>query len=141
MTGPEGLPGRAPLIVRQAGRFSLVGALGFVIDAGLLGIFTQILELDPFFWRLVSFLAAASTTWILHRKYTFRAGGPWTSQWFRFVLFNGLGALLNFGVYAALLLYAPAPVSHPLAAVTVSSALAWGFNFAVCKWVVFGGRG
>lgn len=128
-----------PVMLREAYRFSLVGGLGFVVDAGLLALFTKVMGLNPFGWRLVSFLAAATVTWILHRTYTFAATGlPWRSQWLKFILFNGLGALLNFAVYFALLLYGLAPLNDPLVAVTISAIIAWIFNFIVSKYLVFG---
>lgn len=122
----------------QAGRFGLVGGLGFVIDAGLLFIFTSLLGLGPFLWRVVSFLVASVVTWWLHRHYTFqRACATPVRQWGRFVVFNGAGAGLNFAIYSLLLIYGEAPLDKPMVAVTISSALAFVYNFTVSKYVVF----
>lgn len=119
-------------------RFCLVGGIGFVIDAGLLFFFTQILDFNPFIWRLISFLVASVVTWGLHRHFTFEfvAADP-LSQWFRFALFNGLGGALNLLIYSLLLIYGMPPLDNPMGAVVVSSLMVLFFNFLVSKYLVF----
>lgn len=119
-------------------RFGLVGGIGFVVDAGLLFVFTRILELDPFLWRLFSFLAASVVTWALHRHFTFEfvAVDP-VRQWLRFAVLNGLGGALNFLIYSLLLLYGTYPLDDPMVAVTISSIIAFLYNFTVSKYLVF----
>ena len=46
-------------------------------------------------------------------------------QWLAFVVVNGAGALLNYGIYALLVLYVGFFGDHPVAAVAVGSAVAF----------------
>lgn len=122
----------------EALRFSLVGGIGFAVDAGLLFIFTRILEFNPFFWRLFSFLSASTVTWSLHRNFTFDffALAP-LRQWLRFAVFNGLGGLANFLIYTLLILHGAPLLDDPMVAVTISSMIAFFYNFTVSKYLVF----
>jgi putative flippase GtrA len=115
-----------------------VGGIGFVIDAGLLFVFTQIFYFNPFIWRLFSFLVASVVTWGLHRHFTFEfvASDP-LPQWFRFALFNGMGGALNLLIYSLLLIYGIPPLDNPIGAVVVSSLIVLVFNFLVSKYLVF----
>lgn len=122
----------------EAFRFALVGGIGFIIDAGLLFVFTRLLELDPYLWRLFSFLSASVVTWALHRYYTFKfvASDP-VRQWMRFAVFNGIGGALNFMIYSLLLLFGDVPLNDPMVAIVISSIIAYIYNFTVSKFLVF----
>jgi len=53
-------------------RFALVGTIGFVVDASVLRLVVAIFAINLYAGRLVSFLAAATVTWLLNRTFTFR---------------------------------------------------------------------
>lgn len=120
-------------------RFSLVGVIGFVVDVGVLYLVMQLAGLDPYLGRAVSFLAAASVTWLLNRVYTFRdrSAGPPTGQWARFVLANAVGGGINYGVYAVLLVSSDLFFQAPVLAVAVGSLSGLAFNFTVSRKFVF----
>src|SRR6185369_10215586 len=87
-------------------RFFIVGGLGFLVDASVLMGLTRGAGLDPYSARVVSFLAAASTTWYLNRIFTFRSDQhhhPVAKQWAIFLLVSVGGALINYGIYVAAL--------------------------------------
>jgi len=124
---------------RQFVMFCLVGGIGFVVDAGLLWLLLDITELGPLIGRLLCYLAAATTTWLLHRHLTFPAAGRERKarRWLLFVVVNGAGAALNYGVYALLVLSVAFFADHPVAAVAVGSAVALLVNFWANRIWVF----
>ena len=86
---------------RQIFWFTVVGAIGFGVDAGILETAVHHFDSDPYAARALSFLAAASTTWFFNRWLTFRPPHkPSFGEWALYLILMGLGALLNLGVYA-----------------------------------------
>ena len=126
-------------VAAQFMKFSLVGTIGFIVDAGVLYLMMYLAGLDPFLGRLVSFLAAASATWLLNRIYTFkgRSTGPRTGQWARFVMANAVGWIINYGVYSALLLTSDFFYGIPVLAVAIGSLSGLAFNFTVSRKFIF----
>ncbi len=109
-------------------RFCGVGALGFLIDAGLLLWFIETAGLNPFLARVFSILLALSTTWAMHRNWTFRSNGSGRlAEWSRFAAVNGAGGTLNYLVYSAILLALPG--TAPLLALAAGSAVALVANY------------
>ena len=92
-------------IIEQFLRFGVVGTVGFLVDSAVL-LAMMALGLGPYGGRVVSYLAAASTTFALNRAWTFRDAGrerPVATQWGRFILVNLVGFAANYGTYAALI--------------------------------------
>lgn len=117
-------------------RFCGVGALGFLIDAGLLLWFTQSLGLNPYLARVFSILLALTMTWAMHRNWTFRSGNRGRmSEWSRFAAVNGAGGALNYAVYSAILLALPG--TAPLVALAAGSAIALIANFLGARMWAF----
>src|SRR5262245_44390769 len=54
-------------------RFLTAGAIGFVIDSGLLLAFVRGLGWQPLLARLPSFATALVVTWLINRLWTFRS--------------------------------------------------------------------
>ena len=90
-------------------------------------------------------------TWFLHRIYTFRHQLPvadkhatssraLVDQWFRFIVTNGLGAALNYGIYAVLILNSELCRAYPVVAVAIGSLVAMVFNFVISRRFVFSGN-
>ena len=119
-------------------RFCLVGAVGFAVDAGLLQAVVWA-GLDRYSGRVLSYLAAATTTWILNRNFTFRAAGAGAMhrQWARYVEVNALGAGINYLVYAGCLLASTTAYRYPALGVAAGSGVALLFNFAANRYLVF----
>ena len=120
-------------------RFAMVGTVGYVIDAGIVTALIKAGGLDPYSARVLSFLAAATSTWWLNRNFTFTAtgGGPRARQWLRFVMVNAMGAAINYGAYAVALQLWPLTVAYPAIAVGVGSLAGLAFNFPASKYLVF----
>jgi len=126
-------------MLRQFFMFALVGAAGFLVDAGTLQFALHMLGLNLYEGRLLSFLVAATFTWQLNRKITFRAAAhhPAAKQWLKFVSANAVGGLINLGVYALLVSRLPLAREHPTLAVACGSIAGLLFNFLASRIIVF----
>ncbi|MGH8564899.1 MAG: GtrA family protein [Gammaproteobacteria bacterium] len=120
-------------------RFGLVGTAGFVVDAAALTAAMAWLGLGPYGARVVSYLAAATVTWAMNRRFTFAGADPRhpAAQWRRFVAANSVGALVNYGTYAALLAFVPLVAARPVLGVAAGSVAGLVFNFTISKLWVF----
>ncbi|MES2347822.1 MAG: GtrA family protein [Pseudomonadota bacterium] len=120
-------------------RFGVAGVLGLLVDTAVL-YGALALGAGPYGGRLLSFLAAVWTTWQFNRRYTFAAGGPAWREWWRYLSAMGAGALLNLGVYAAVMRGLPPAAWLPFAAVCAGSLAGMGVNFLSAKYLVFRAR-
>jgi putative flippase GtrA len=127
-------------ITAQFLRFAIVGTVGFVVDAAVLYALIYGLGAGPYLGRLASFLAAASMTWLLNRRFTFpdTRRQPAHRQWTVFVAFMALGGLLNYGTYALVVTLAPDYPVTPLLAVAAGALAGLALNFTTSRLFVFG---
>ena len=127
-------------------RFAIIGGVGFVVDSTILAADTNWLGMDPFKGRVLSMFCAMCCTWLGNRYFTFpshRARGSLGAifhEWSKFVAANILGALVNYGVYAALLHFASPPLGNKYVALVVGVLAGLIFNFTLSKTLVFTGR-
>lgn len=123
---------------RQFLRFALAGAVGFVVDVGMLYLALG-LGLGYYLGRVVSFLAAALTTWQINRRYTFsvRVGEHWSVEWLRYLLAMLGGGAVNYGCYAALVYGLPRSAYLPALAVAAGSVAGLTVNFLAARFWVF----
>jgi putative flippase GtrA len=124
-------------------RFALVGACGFVVDETVLTILHYLIGVDRYSARAVSIFCAATFTWWGNRNLTFAehaaTGGPQelALEWFRFMVANAVGALVNYATYSLLVALAPAPLGYPLVAAAAGVGVGLMFNFTLSKRFVF----
>jgi putative flippase GtrA len=121
-------------------RFALVGCAGFVVDAGVLNA-VLLLGADRYSGRLVSYLAAATTTWVLNRNYTFREQRDVRRlrEWGRFLASNAFGGCVNWVTYALLVTVSGTVSAHPVIGVAVGSLAGLAVNFTLSRRFVFNG--
>lgn len=126
-------------VLLQFLRFGVVGTVGFVVDTAVLYAGLSF-GLGLYWGRLVSFLAAATTTWALNRAWTFRGqgSGPAWRQWLVFVLVNTIGFACNYGTYAALVSSVAFVAQHPIIGVAAGSLAGMIGNFLLSRRFVFG---
>jgi putative flippase GtrA len=121
-------------------RFAVVGAIGFVVDVAALHLFAQALGAGLYLGRVFSFVVAASVTWYLNARFTFRVGRLSVAQWGRFLAANSSGAAVNYGVYAALIAAGGVPREVPAVAVGCGSLAGLALNFLASRHFVFARR-
>lgn len=122
-------------------RFCAVGVIGFLIDAGILQALVFGMNANLYAARVVSFLAAASGTWLLNRRYTFEASRkPTHAEWLRYVGFMVLGASVNYGAYALAITYWSVVRTQPWLGVGLGSLAGLGLNFTTSRMLFRRGR-
>ncbi|MBX9698947.1 MAG: GtrA family protein [Acetobacteraceae bacterium] len=122
-------------------RFGVVGTAGFLVDAGVLTAAIW-LGLGPWWGRVASYIAGASTTYALNRAWTFRdrAGAARAGQWAMFMLLNLGGFTVNYGTYAVLLLASETVRAWPVLGVAAGSIAGLAVNFTLSRRFVFNAR-
>jgi len=124
----------------QVLRFGIVGGVGFLVDAGMLYLLLT-WGLDPYSGRVVSFVAAATTTWILNRSFTFRRDSPSehhpAGEWLAYLGLMVIGGLVNYGTYAAAITFSEPVRQHPVIGVALGSIAGMAINFWTSKRLVF----
>lgn len=122
----------------QLVRFCIVGAVAFVVDAGVVQTLVGWQGANPYLARVVSYLCAATTAWWLNRHYTFGAGDdPMHHEWARYMVVNVGGGAVNYATYAALVMAFEIVRTQPWLGVAVGSVAGLVVNFGFNKWLVF----
>ncbi len=117
-------------------RFLVIGSVGFVVDAGLLGALLVWTPLGVYAARLVSIAAALLTTWLLNRFVTFGPSSrPVAEEGARY---GGVGvatSVINYLAYSGFLWAMPdTPV---IVALVLASIVALAFSFLGYSRLVF----
>lgn len=125
--------------ISEFSRFSVVGTVGFLADTLVLYLFLYGFGLGFYWGRLISYLSASTTTWYFNRRFTFcesdRGKPHW--QWARFIIINGLGGVINYAIYAALVLKVPIVTANPVLGVAAGSIGGLVSNFVASRQLVF----
>lgn len=125
---------------REAGLFAIGGVFGLLVDAGTVQALVGWGDWNPYLARVLSFLLAATVTWAWNRRHTFahRASGrsP-VAEWLHWMALMGVGACVNYAVYAALLLSFEPLTRWPALAAAAGSAVAALVNFSTARGVLF----
>ena len=131
------------MLTRQLLSFSIIGVVGLIVDTTVLYLSFGLLGLGLYGGRVVSYLAAATATWALNRKYTFRAfrSDNYAAEWLRFLAANGVGGIINYVVYAGLVAGVDVVREWPVLGVAAGSLAGLTANFTLSKLVVFKNRG
>jgi putative flippase GtrA len=121
-------------------RFALVGVAGLGVDLAVL--YASAWLLGWYAARVLSFIAAASATWWLNRRYTFRAAADssssisvWT-QYSRYMASMLGGAALNYAAYAAVFRWVNLPGKAALG-VAAGSLAGMTANYLSARHLVF----
>lgn len=120
-------------------RFCVIGALGFVVDAGVLLGLMHLASADALAARLASFGCAVLVTFELNRRWTFRDAVPraYLAELATYLGVQGLGFACNFVIYAACYLaLRPSPLA-PLLSLAIASAAALVVNYTGARLIVF----
>ena len=125
--------------------FSLSGIIGLIIDLATLYLASKVMNL--YTARLVSFLAAVISTWLLNRTLTFKVSDTVEQaninpnmhlilEFFQYLIANISGGLVNLAVYSIYISDNIAPIDKYIAAClgSVSGLL---LNFTLSKIFIF----
>lgn len=120
-------------------RFGISGVAGFIVDAGIVLLFTLKCGLGPIVAQGIAFTVAVTVTWLINRNWTFaeHASERWLHEWTRYVAVNSIGAAVNNGVYAILVLTVVLFSKTPVLAVAAGSMAGMVFNFTFTRRNVF----
>ena len=125
----------------QVLRFGLVGVAGYGVDSGVL-YGALALGLGPTWGRLLSFLCAVATTWLLNRRFTFdpqaqsHGAQPMMQEALRYLSAMLMGGVLNLITYGWIMQTMPSHPALPAWAVAAGSLIGMVANFAGAKlWV------
>jgi putative flippase GtrA len=121
----------------QFARFCMVGLVGFAVDAATLELLVAA-DILPLIARIASIGMALQITYMLHSRVTFHQAFT-ARRWWPFMLANGLGAGINYGVFMAVwLLHTMDNSTHQrYVALLASTAVALCFNYWANRRFVF----
>ena len=119
-------------------RFVLVGAAGFVVDAGLSNLLVFAAHLSPLLSRIPAFCAATLVTYAAHRLFTFRDRRIGVLMgWLKYVASTSLGAVANYGVFTIMVAYVVHGPWAVLLAIAAGSIVGLGLNYVCSVKLVF----
>lgn len=124
--------------LREAVFFGLAGAFGFVVDTAVLYLLKDALGL--FYARFFSFLAAVFSTWLVNRRLTFRdrkSGLSARREFSTYLLLMLAGGIVNYGVYAWLIVSYAVVVEHPVLGVAAGSLAGMAVNLASSRLLLY----
>lgn len=130
------------LLPKGFAAFTVVGAIGFIVDASILAILVHGYGWGDYSARLVSFAVAVSATWYLNRSYVFAAQKTVDrgSEYTRYLAVQVSGMAINFLVYSLCIATNETMDRWPVLALAVGSAVALFFNYAGARIFVFIGK-
>ena len=138
-------PGRQGLLTlaRRSVSFGGIGVAGLIVDMAVLHLMLSAFGLGLYSGRVVSFLVAATVTWLGNRLVTFRdrRSPRYADEWLRFLAVNAPGGAVNYAVYAFLVTHVPVLAEHASLAVAAGSVAGMLFNFTGSALIVFRSRG
>jgi len=117
--------------------FAGCGAAGFVVDTSILWVLVRLVGINPYASRMVSYIAAVTTTWMLNRRFTFCSSGPRAREFMHFVTVNVVGALVNYLVFAAIVSTWGIGGFIPVEAVAAGSLAGLFLNYSLSRRFVF----
>jgi putative flippase GtrA len=124
---------------RKLPGFVVVGAIGFLIDAGILTLLMTGLGLDHYSARAISFTVAVTVTWYMNRRWVFEKSTASMSgrEYSSYLVVQVIGALINLTVFVAVIEFVPRLTSMPVIPLAVGAIAALLFNFGASSRFVF----
>lgn len=116
-----------------------MGALGFLVDAGVFGLALEVAALDPVASRLAAFSVAAAFTWVLNRRFTFadRASAQKAREFGRYTLATLTAGAANLLAYWLIIRLAGTAWPIPYVALAAGVGVGLAINFLLYNDVVF----
>ncbi len=128
---------------RKPLRFALIGAYGFLIDAGVLQALAW-LGVNLFVGRTVSYLFAAVATWGANRALTFGAQSKslpgLVAEWLHYVLASLAGGVVNYAAFTAAVISSQTIKGVPTIGVAIGAVAGMCVNYFLYSKLVFHSR-
>jgi putative flippase GtrA len=126
---------RTPQLIR----FAFVGCIGFCVDTTVLYTLLYAFGSGYYVGRLISYLCAASTTWICNRYVTFfeSRSDNLLAEWARFLFFSAGGGGVNYAAYAVVIHFSDHSRATPALGIAAGSLAGLMVNYSLSKWFVF----
>ena len=122
-----------PALLKKIFSFGIVGGVGFAVDAGVLTLLSSKMGVNVYIARLCSFTVAVFVTWMLNRKWVFKADGPRTTtktnEYLSYLSVQIVGALINLGIFSLAIFYFASLKAYPIIPLAFGSAGGMFFNF------------
>ena len=119
--------------------FVVVGAIGFLIDAGILTLLMTGFGLDHYSARAISFTVAVTFTWYMNRRWVFEKSTASMSgrEYSSYLVVQVIGAVINLSVFVAVIEIVPTLTNLPVVPLAVGAVAALLFNFSASSRFVF----
>ena len=119
-------------------RFLIVGAAGFVVDAGLSNLLIAMGQASPLIARIPAFTVATVVTYSANREFTFHdRQTPFVSGWLKYVSSTSIGAILNYLVFSLAITFVVHGSWAVLEAIGLGSIAGLAFNYVCSVRLVF----
>lgn len=130
-------------MINQVIRFSIIGVIGFIVDASVLTLCYSTIKLNVYLSRFFSFSLAVLVTWLLNRKITFCVaegrGQSKKAEYINYNLVQACGALMNLTIFSLLVSVNDLLLEYPVVPLAIAAVIAMIFNFlALKRWVYCG---
>jgi len=121
---------------RQLIRFALVGVAGLLVDVAVLYLLAPLC--GWYAGRVLSFIAAATCTWLLNRTFTFEPTGhaPVWREYLHYLVSMLGGAAVNYLTYVLTLHWLDIAAA-PAVGVALGSLAGMTVNFTAARYFVF----
>jgi putative flippase GtrA len=121
--------------------FAVVGGVGFLVDGGILTLLSLVAHTNMYLARGASFSLATLATWLLNRTFVFQAE-PWFGrrrgiEYAKYLTVQIAGALVNLGVFAALIATDARLQVLPILPLAIGAAFGMVVNFCGARYWVF----
>ncbi|MGH6949406.1 MAG: GtrA family protein [Vitreimonas sp.] len=121
-------------LVRQVGRFAVVGVIATATHYAILIALVEIGHVGPVVATTCGYVVGIVVSYALNRRFTFsETTAPVASSFAKFVLLYGVGAVLNGGIMGGLIEFG-APY---LLAQVAATGLVLFWNFLGARYIVF----
>ncbi|WP_420104094.1 GtrA family protein [Bosea sp. (in: a-proteobacteria)] len=130
-------------LIARFGQFLGVGALGFLVDAGVFALALETTGLGPLISRLLAFAAAATFTWVLNRRFTFgdRTSQRKAAEFGRYALASLTAGGANLLAYWSIIHFFGTARPIPYVALAAGVGVGLAINFLLYSVAVFRKKG
>ena len=135
----QNLPVRGVSVSRRLPGFVIVGAIGFLVDAGILTALVTGFGVGHYVARAISFTVAVTATWYMNRRWVFEqvTAHKRSREYTAYLVVQVIGAVINLSIYVAVIELVPRLAETPVIPLALGAVVALLFNFGASSRFVF----